>query len=186
MSISSIQEAQRQYEIFPSQRLSTYTDESASFGNSGADTVSISPEARAMMEKTAASSNENEDGALQQATRAAAQETSKALPEIDKGRLMSMMMEMLFISEQGEQGAAQVDADGNPLPEQQAKSANPFQDSEQTANLKKVMNDFASGKGDISDIPAAMAGGKSAAAGVKQASNTKSIVTDDTELNKII
>ena len=48
------------------------------------------------------------------------------------------------------------------------------------------MNDFASGKADIADIPAAMAGGKSAAAGGKQASNTKSVATDDAELNKLV
>lgn len=186
MSISSIQEAQRQYEIFPSQRLGTYAEDNAGTREAGADTVTISPEARAMMEKAAAAANEEEaaESALQQATQTAAQESGKALPEIDKGRLMSMMMEMLFISEQGEQGETQVDADGNPLPEQQSKATNPFQDNEQTANLKKVMNDFATGKADISDIPAAMAGGKSAAAGGKQAS--KSVATDDAELNKLI
>lgn len=187
MSISSIQKAQRQYEIFPAQRLGTYTEEntSSSYGaGSGTDTVSLSPGARALAAKSASAKaeGENTESALQQATQNAAASASRALPEIDKGKMLSMMMEMLFISEQGERGQGSgIDAEGNPVQEQPAKPANPFQDNAQTASLKKVMNDFMSGKADISDLPAAMAGGKSAAAGAKQTNTSSSPVIENSD-----
>ena len=175
MSISAIQEAQKQYEIFPAQRLSTYAEESASGLGAGADKVTISAEAQAMLDKFAATEADGEASAEGDAAQNPAEQAARSLPEIDKGKLLSMMMDMLFISEQGERGqdgGTQFDAEGNPVPAEtsaQPKSANPFQDNAQTANLKKVMNDFMSGKADISDLPAAMAGGGSGVAASSKA-----------------
>lgn len=79
--------------------------------------------------------------------------------------LFSMMLESLFLAELDEAQSASapadtVAADGEAVPPsgpERSGGRNPFTDTDKVAELKKIMNDFAGGKADLSDLPKAMA-----------------------------
>lgn len=182
MSISSIQgTAAPQYTV-SNRKLVNGTDNAVVNGNrnTGPDTVSFSEEALRKAGLATSGSTDTQEaeiltgnGQTKETGRAA---TAKSLGSIGKKSLFAMMLESLFLAELEESSSAEstpADTSTEQASEVQtprskntkAASANPMQDGEKVAQLKKVINNFMQGKADLSDLPKAMATGTSGATG---------------------
>ncbi len=152
--------------------------------NTGPDTAVFSDEA---LEKYAALKN----GDTSSTNAAASGKSSSSLSGV-RSNLFGMMLESLFLADLDEAQRASAassetgeSGDGAPqsAPER-IGGRNPFSDTGKTAEIKKAMNDFASGKADIADLPKAMSlGGGSgvttAPAQKKARSSSASALKDD-------
>ena len=171
-AISGIQSVSSPFERLQNRRV-TAQQEAVTNKNYGPDTVTISDEARAMLAQNGAV-EETLPEKISRPESSAANSAAK----ITRKSVFAMLMESLLLAEMEEAGAGAeakqaVQADGTvqDVAPQDKKSVNPLQDGEKVANLKKVINDFMSGKADISDLPQAMAVGK--APGSKPGAFTK-------------
>ena len=164
MSISSIQAGGAQFDILQQDR--RVREKNDDYGlRSQSDSVSISDEARQMAlaaNKQAGQQGSDSGSFLDNAAQHDDEEAPKSLRKIS---LLGMMMESLFMAELDENGAAQSGAEAGQGAETTQKQSGLMQDGEKAGELKKLMNDFAKGKIDLSDIPAAMALGKSGTSG---------------------
>ena len=166
MSISGIQSvAGSQYSFFSPQKGQATPVEPASSRNTGPDTVTLSSEALRMAGLIQEDAQSDETGTLSGSeAQTSASGADKPASGIKKS-LFSIMLESLLLAELEETGAGSPQAapseDGT-MPEAETKtSANPLKDGEAVAELKKTMNDFMTGKADISDVASAMAVGAS-------------------------
>lgn len=157
MSISGIQSANRQDDIFASRARANAPAFVPRNRNNGPDTVLISDEARAM-----AGAADAETDTAQETTKASSR---TALQQRDKAKsgvslreqgmsLFGMMLEGLFMADL-EESAENNRAAQEGLPKKQ--SGGLMQDTGKVAEMKKTMNDVMTGKADISDLPKAMA-----------------------------
>ena len=167
MSISSIQPSSTQYHIFEVNRASSPADEKYGTRNTGSDTVSFSEESikKARELITGKTETEKDERAFLKGTEADENDGKpESLSQSFKKSYFGMLLESLFMAELEESGAigngGQNGAEGSPQ-EGVQKSSNPLTDGEKVAELKQLMKDLSNGKADISDIPAAMAGGSS-------------------------
>ncbi len=134
------------------------------FSSASADTVTLSDDALALLHKSRG--KEDTDTGEETRLRDAARETETreagpSLREMGKS-LFAIMLESLFLADLEESGQAPAQEGQAGMPR---KTANPLEDSGKAATLKKLMNDVASGKADISDLPKAMAMGSGGAEG---------------------
>ena len=183
-SITAIQQSDSLYGIFGTGNRAK-ADTSAVQGVAPKnDTVTLSEEALALLEKIKAQKAEEaaaEEEALRNALELADEQEAApktSLAEMGKKSLFAIMLESLFLAdlEENSQAAAQAAEDGMPR-----KQETPLQDSAKSAGIKKLMQDVASGKADISDIPSALAmgsGGSNAKTGsvaAKQQTGTAAV-----------
>ena len=161
MNVSNIQAVEQEYGFYTPRNRVERPASAQTSRNTGPDTVSISPEARALLGE-AATQDETDSECLQAGTgdeAAAATASSGATSLKEMGfSLFSMILESIFMADMAERDQTQAAVEEG-LPD---KQSTPFEDSGKVAELKKVMNDVASGKADISDIPKAMAAGAGA------------------------
>lgn len=177
-AVSAISSSIGTYEIAPRKR--NAAAEEPLGGNFGPDTVTISDEARQLlMGANAATGNSLEDGeAIREkqdgeSDSDASEKTSASGATLSRKSFFSILMESLFMAEleeagsgrsqAGGEGASGTDASGTGAAESRRpeKIASPLQDGPKAAELKKLINDFMSGKADLSDLPKAMATGAS-------------------------
>lgn len=179
MSISGIQSGiGSQFDIYSSQKRAQDTLEGLVTRNSGPDTVFISDQARAMA--GAQDAGEASEESFLQANRELlqsdddAQKATRSL-KTQGVNLFSLMLDSLFLAEleDGEEAAAAAET-GEPV-----KSRSVMEEGGKAADLKKVVNDVMTGKADISDLPAAMAGKPGSGAADKSAARTKSESAED-------
>ena len=157
MSITAIQQSDSLYGLFGTNTRPQADSATAATFSPEADTVTLSEEALALIRKLKAQKAEEEEEKLLQDAAAQAEETGAATKVTAKDMsksLFAIMLESLFLAdlEENSQAAAQSAEDGMPQ-----KRSSPLENSEKATQIKKVMNDVASGKADISDLPKAMA-----------------------------
>lgn len=170
-AITAIQSGSSQF-ILPSRKYKAPQAEETVNRNTGPDTASISEEARqmALYGEIADSENGENEETLQE-TMARSEKPAKTSATIEKKSIFAMLMESLLLAELEESGAggsgaqedAQADTAARETAAQARKSASPMEDGDKVAQLKKVINDFMNGKADLSDLPKAMAVGKTGA-----------------------
>lgn len=153
--------------LFSQQGATGGTKQSTSNRNAGPDTVSLSPEALAMLQSGSASTGTGPVESVSQTTATdflKSQQKTTASTEsasLTQGfNLFAFMLESLLMAELDENEApAQTDEKGAA----DSKKSSLTEDSGKVAELKKGLEDVAKGKADISDLPGIMA--KSTAAG---------------------
>lgn len=155
-SISAIQRSDELYGIYSPQKQTRPGSATSVNPFSGSDTVEFSEEALAMLGK---SKEKEEEGGAEALFDTISEETASTSVDQtslkDMGKSMfAIMLESLFLAdlEENAEATAQAAEDGMP-----AKKSSPLADSGKAAEIKKLMNDVASGKADISDLPKAMA-----------------------------
>lgn len=165
MSISSIQAGSAQYDIFQQER--RVGKKNDDFGLRGqSDSVSISDAARQMALAAASEAGQQEPDSGNFLDKTAKHEDEEAPKSLRKISLLGMLMESLFMAELDENSASQAGAESGQAGETSQKQTGLMQDGDKAGELKKLMNDFAKGKLDLSDLPAAMALGKSGSSGI--------------------
>jgi hypothetical protein len=159
MGIASVQSGSGANDIFGTQERKKREFPAVENRNTGPDTTSISDEAVAKYQavKNGSAGLEDKDGA------------AKSSSLSGKGfNLFSMMLESLFLAELDEAQSGSTSADTGTTNGETTEAAlqnapkrvggrNPFSDTGKIAELKKIINDFAGGKADLSDLPKAMA-----------------------------
>ena len=169
MSITAIQQNDSLYGIFGTNGRSRADSDATAVSGPTTDTVTLSEEALALLQKMKAkqAGEEKAEALLQEAdeqTEAQAAATKVSAKDMSKS-LFAIMLESLFLAdlEENRQAEAQAAEDGMPK-----KQASPLENSAKATEIKKVMNDVASGKADIADLPKAMSMGSGSGSG-KQA-----------------
>lgn len=155
MSITAIQQSESLFGITQAERKNRSTASQPTSSGS-TDTVQFSEEALALFGKSRQTDGKDETESLFDETTEATETTpAKSIKEMGKS-LFSIMLESLFLAdlEESAKATAQTAEDGMPK-----KAASPLEDSGKVAELKKLMNDVATGKADLSDLPKAMATG---------------------------
>ena len=166
MSISGIQSiAGSQYSSFSPQKGKATAVEPASSRNTGPDTVTLSTEALRLAGMAGQVEEDATSGEAGTLLGSESQSTAAKPASGIKKSLFSIMLESLLLAELEEAGAGSpqtTSAEDGTMPETEPKkSVNPLKDGEAVAELKKTMNDFMTGKADISDVASAMAVGAS-------------------------
>ena len=170
-SITAIQGSDSLTSLFPSRKRARTEDSAYSNPNMGPDTVSFSKDALALLGKTKTAET---DPALADSLQTTDTASSEKVSLKDMGKsLFSMMLESLFLADLEENAQASANAAEDGMPREKA---NPLEDSGKAAEIKKLMNDVASGKADISDLPKAMA----AAGGGGSDKQSKSVAAKET------
>ena len=180
--ISAIQRSDELTSIYGIQKQTRPQADTSVNPFSGKDTVQFSEEALALLGRSKA--NDDEEGTQSLFGNGSEETASTGVARTslkDAGKSMfAIMLESLFLAdlEENAEASAQSAEDGMP-----AEKSSPLADSGKAAEIKKLMNDVASGKADISDLPKAMAvksGGAQAQAGSPAAKKTGAAsATDD-------
>lgn len=167
MSISAIQGTAYCAYTAPSRQQDSTADGARTSPAMGSDTVSISEGARKMLQNQAA--NAGEADKLPSENTQSAPDSEAALTTLGKNSLLSMLLENLFFAEleanttsegNADHGAnEQASENGAQNQHQRApQSVRPLTDSSKVAEIKKLLNDVATGKTDLSELPKVMAG----------------------------
>jgi len=170
--ISAIQRSDELTSIYGIQKQSRPQAEPSVNPFSGRDTVQFSEEALALLGRSKASEGEEEAEALfgnNAEETASATMNRTSLKDAGKS-LFAIMLESLFLAdlEENAEATAQTAESGMP-----AEKPSPLADSGKAAEIKKLMNDVANGKADISDLPKAMGSKSGGTAGAKGSPATK-------------
>lgn len=178
MSISSIYSAASpEYAPYPERRSNIFAENATSNKNTGPDTTSFSQEALNRAQGQRADNTEPESDNLSPKCTVQSHENvqnnkpTENLSGLVKKSIFSILLESLFFTELTENAAGTGEPDGNErasedgVTRQQSSTStarSSFEDTKKITQIKDVLTDLAKGKGDLSDVVKAMAGGGSA------------------------
>ena len=154
MSISSILQSDYSISALTPNRPAA-RPQAAGSRNSGPDTASISEEARQLARQAVENNAETEQAGIESESEKSSSEENASPLRSGGFNLFSLLMDSLFLA-QLEDSEEQSQAEQKGLAPRQKGL---MQEGDKVAELKKVIDDVMTGKGDISDLPRAMAAG---------------------------